>query len=84
MERRREVHGVYRLKSVATTRVVPMPFPLIPTALAVGFLLIWVLICGMLFRDGQLAARRERESEPQILPLLPKRHHKNSRVRAAS
>jgi hypothetical protein len=61
-----------------------MPFPLIPTALAVGFLLMWVLIGGMLFRDGQLAARRERESHLHILPLPPRRDYKKSRVRAAS
>jgi hypothetical protein len=61
-----------------------MPFPLIPTALAVGFLLMWVLIGGLLFRDGQLAARRERESESHILPLAPNRNFKKSRVRAAS
>jgi len=36
-----------------------MPFPLIPTALAVCFLLMWALIAGMIFRDGQLAARRD-------------------------
>jgi hypothetical protein len=59
-----------------------MPFPFIPTALAVGFLLMWVLIGGMLFRDGQLAARRERESEILLLP--PRRDYKKSRVRAAS
>jgi hypothetical protein len=61
-----------------------MPFPLIPTALAVGFLLMWVLIAGMLLRDGQLAARRERESRSHILPLPKHRDYKNSRVRAAS
>jgi hypothetical protein len=75
-----------------------MPFPLIPTTLAIGFLLVWVLIVGMLFRDGQLASRRERESEPNLLPLpmrrtpatragnVPrmKRVYKKSAVRAAS
>jgi hypothetical protein len=50
-----------------------MPFPLIPTALGVGFLLVWVLIAGMIFRDGQLAARRDRESPSSILPLAPNR-----------
>jgi hypothetical protein len=38
-----------------------MPFPLIPAALALCFLLMWALIAGMIFRDGQLAVRRERE-----------------------
>jgi hypothetical protein len=37
-----------------------MPFPLIPTALGVCFFLIWALIGGMIFRDGQLAIRQER------------------------
>ncbi|HJQ81322.1 MAG TPA: hypothetical protein VJ828_15280 [Lacipirellulaceae bacterium] len=59
-----------------------MPFPLIPTALAIGFLLMWVLIAGMLFRDGQLAARRERESNVFAMP--PRRDHKKPRMRAAS
>jgi hypothetical protein len=40
-----------------------MPFPLIPTALGICFFLVWALIAGMIFRDGQLAARRERELE---------------------
>ena len=75
-----------------------MPFPLIPTALAVGFLLMWVLIGALLFRDGQLAARRERESLSHTLPLPPNRAagarcansqrarptYKKSHVRAAS
>jgi hypothetical protein len=34
---------------------------------------MWVLIGAMLFRDGQLAARRERESQPHIFPLSPNR-----------
>jgi hypothetical protein len=38
-----------------------MPFPLIPTALGICFFLIWAFIGGMIFRDGQLAAQRERE-----------------------
>jgi hypothetical protein len=74
-----------------------MPFPLIPTTLAIGFLLVWVLIVGMLLRDGQLASRRERESRPELLPLplnwtqarskrtrQMKRGYKKSAVRAAS
>ena len=46
-----------------------MPFPLIPTALGVCFFLIWAFIGGMIFRDGQLAAHRDREFEGSILPL---------------
>jgi hypothetical protein len=75
-----------------------MPFPLIPTALAVGFLVMWVLIATMLLRDGQLAARRERESQSHIVPLKPsrttaaraassqqaRRAYRKSRIRAAS
>jgi hypothetical protein len=38
-----------------------MPFPFIPTALGISFFLMWALIGGMILRDGQLAARRERE-----------------------
>jgi len=46
-----------------------MPFALIPAALGVCFLLVWAFIGGMIFRDGQLAARAERESEIGILPF---------------
>ncbi len=45
-----------------------MPFPLIPTALGVCFCLVWVFIGGMVFRDGQLAAQQDRESEVSFLP----------------
>jgi hypothetical protein len=48
-----------------------MPFPLIPTALGLCFLLIWVFIGGMIFRDGQIAARHDREMDSNILPLTP-------------
>jgi hypothetical protein len=75
-----------------------MPFPLIPSTLAIGFLLVWVLIVGMLLRDGQLASRHERESRPELFPLplnraAPARskrgrqmnpRYKKSTVRAAS
>ena len=75
-----------------------MPFPLIPTALAIGFLLVWVLIGGLMFRDGQLAMRRDREFDANVLPLASNRaasarsaharrmkpDYKKSRVRAAS
>ena len=46
-----------------------MPFPLISATLVVCFFLIWAFIGGMIFRDGQLAAQREREFEGGILPL---------------
>ena len=75
-----------------------MPFPMIPTALALGFFLVWVLIGGLLFRDGQLAERRDRELGSNLLPLPPnrsasarpastrrtKRGYKYARVRVAS
>ena len=46
-----------------------MQFALIPTTLGVCFCLVWVFIGGMVFRDGQLAAQQERESDVGILPL---------------
>jgi len=46
-----------------------MPYPLIPTALAVCFLLMWLFIGGMMFRDGQIAARRDRELETSLGPV---------------
>jgi hypothetical protein len=63
-----------------------MPFFLIPTALGVCFFLIWAFIGGMIFRDSQLAAERERESEVMTLPLAwhvggPKSRPNRSKVR---
>lgn len=49
-----------------------MPFPLIPAALVVCFLLMWALIGGMIFRDSQLAVESEREAELNVLPLAPR------------
>jgi hypothetical protein len=46
-----------------------MPFPLIPTALGVCFLLLWAFIGGMMFRDGQLALRRERDADFSQRPV---------------
>jgi hypothetical protein len=46
-----------------------MPFALIPSALGLCFFLVWAFIAGMMFRDGQLAARQERDIETPILPL---------------
>jgi hypothetical protein len=48
-----------------------MPFPMIPAALGVCFLLVWALIGGMIFRDSQLAVENEREANWNILPLAP-------------
>jgi hypothetical protein len=53
-----------------------MPFPLIPTVLGVCFFLVWALIGGMIFRDGQLAIRLERELEADFFPVarrMPRR-----------
>jgi hypothetical protein len=50
-----------------------MPFFLIPSALGICFFLIWVFIGGMIFRDSQLAAQRERDSDVTLL-TLPRRH----------
>ena len=47
-----------------------MPFALIPAVLGVCFFLIWAFIGGMILRDGQLAAQRERESNSMLLPLV--------------
>lgn len=58
-----------------------MPFFLIPTTLGVCFFLIWVFIGGMIFRDGQLAAQREREFDVPILPLSVHRVGGTSRAR---
>jgi hypothetical protein len=44
-----------------------MPFSLITTTRVVCFFLIWAFIGGMIFRDGQLAAQRERDGG--VLPL---------------
>jgi hypothetical protein len=35
--------------------------------------LMWFFIGGMIFRDGQIAARRDRELDGHILPLTPTR-----------
>src|SRR3954470_17854788 len=48
---------------------VSMPFAFIPTALGLCFCLIWLFIGGMVFREGQLTAQRERELESGILPM---------------
>ncbi len=56
-----------------------MPFALIPTALGVCFFLIWAFICGMILRDGQLAAEREAENSRVERPRQPGK----SRRRAA-
>jgi hypothetical protein len=57
-----------------------MPFFLIPSALGVCFCLIWVFIGGMIYRDAQLAAQRDRESEMALQPLA--RYHAVPRPKA--
>jgi len=52
-----------------------MPFALIPTMLGVCFFLVWVFIGGMILRDGQIAAQRDRETG-SILPLAPHSMHR--------
>jgi hypothetical protein len=57
-----------------------MPFPMIPAALGVCFLLVWTFIGGMIFRDSQLAVENERDAGVTIVPLLNRRttrHLKN-------
>ena len=46
-----------------------MPFPFIPAALGICFLLVWVFIGGMILRNAQLAVRRELDADANILPL---------------
>ena len=41
----------------------PMPLSLIQIVLGACFVLIWVFIGAMIFRDGRFAIRDERESE---------------------
>jgi hypothetical protein len=50
-----------------------MPFTLIPTALGICFCLVWVLICGMIFRDGQIAAQQDRDSDIGVISLSARR-----------
>lgn len=57
-----------------------MPFFLIPTALGVCFFVIWVFIGGMLFRDSQLAAQSERESELVPMPLGRRRARQRTKA----
>jgi hypothetical protein len=66
-----------------------MPFALLPTALGVCFILVWVFIGGMIFRDNQFATQQEREADAGILQLPSSRrthstHAGRRMVRAAS
>jgi hypothetical protein len=74
-----------------------MPFFLIPSALGVCFFLIWIFIGGMIFRDSQLAAQHETDSDIATLPRSvsrnpnrphskskPNRHHGRRTARLAS
>ena len=53
-------HHVGRQGDPQERGVFIMPFPLIPMVLGVCFFLIWLFIGGMIFRDGQLTAHRDR------------------------
>jgi hypothetical protein len=55
----------YRAENLA------MPFPFISTALGICFLLVWIFIGGMIFRDGRLAARGELDADAGSRPLTP-------------
>jgi hypothetical protein len=46
-----------------------MPFALIPTALGVCFVLVWVFIGGMILHDGQLATQQDLDSDVGIVRL---------------
>jgi hypothetical protein len=50
-----------------------MPFPLIPTMLLLGFLLVWAFIGGMILRDAQRASQDENESALGILSFTAPR-----------
>jgi hypothetical protein len=50
-----------------------MPFALIPTALGICFCLVWMFICGMIFRDSQLAAQQDRDSDVGVISLPTRR-----------
>lgn len=49
-----------------------MPFSLISTALGLCFVLMWLLIAVMIFRDGQSAVRSERELQNPGSPTSPR------------
>jgi len=53
-----------------------MPFALIPTVLGVCFFLVWAFIGGMILRDGQLAANRERDLDEDSRPVAPRPRRK--------
>ena len=63
-----------------------MPFFLIPSALGLSFFLIWAFIGGMIFRDSQLAAQHETDSDLAILPRsasrIPNRPHSKSNAQS--
>jgi hypothetical protein len=44
-----------------------MPFALIPTALGVCFVLVWVFIGGMILHDGQLTAQEDLDSDAGVV-----------------
>jgi hypothetical protein len=62
-----KVHGI---ALVIRAGGIAMPFPMIPAALSVCFLLVWAFIGGMIFRDSQLAVEDDREADVKVLPLM--------------
>jgi hypothetical protein len=70
--------GFLRPPRLATARL-SVPFFLIPSTLGVCFFLIWAFIGGMIFRDSQMAAQHETDSDIAILPRslqrIPNRPH---------
>jgi hypothetical protein len=60
-----------------------MPFFLIPTALGACFFFVWIFIGGMIFRDSQLAAQRDRESDNMLMPLPMHRAVSRPKMRRA-
>ena len=58
-----------------------MPYPIIPALLGTSFILVWAFIGGMILRDGQLAARRQRELDSHYrLDSHPKRRIEKRRM----
>jgi hypothetical protein len=37
-----------------------MPFPLIPTALGLCFVLMWAFVAGIIIRDSQISLERDK------------------------
>jgi hypothetical protein len=61
---KRAAHGLRRIRTGSTAahrreEFLSMPFPLIPTALGVCFVLMWALVAGIIIHDGQISVRQE-------------------------